>query len=698
MLQSIEQRTVVVVDQDQSTFNAITRIGKTSGFAALSFSSSAELITWLCTYFAQPPQKEKIFCFIFDSQFGGFFRQNLPAWVNYAPKICLSRSSNIGLTLSSMRLGLFDFIQKPFKLESMKATIERAFIDANLQEKNQNLLEGIIGKLKTLTKRELEICAQLTKGFSAKQIADKYGISIKTLYSHRSNLLRKSGAKSTIELARAYDIYASKGMMSESDEDFIYPEVIPENDTRAFEESTQQKFPLVSSIARKNVLQSSSDITVRSAANLMIARDVSSIVILKNTRPHIFSMENILEISNAGGSLDQALSQISTEAAATIEKDKNVLDALDRLEQAETRFLLVIDPEQDGAMIGILTYSDLLSNIDPTLFLEKKNIGQLVSRKEPLTFTKEWHLSDVLCHLIKAEDSIVVVDAGKPVGIITAKDAFRIISSGQSTTGSLAEYMTHPVLSLHSSATIHDALVHLNTNKIKRAVIVNENGILIGMLTQTEVVSFAYSYWTKLFKHQSNGFFELITLLTNKAVRYETDSLTDPLTELGNRRHLNNYVESEIERVRRYQAKTFSKLFIDIDNYKKVNDIHGHSFGDEVLKATSKLIRELIRENDKAFRWGGDEFVVIAPHTDISEAEKLASRIRSSIEKLKFLENLQITVSIGVGEYSPIEDEKSFFARIDGALFKAKSLGRNRVEISCLTLREQPESQDSMVE
>ncbi|MBV5350113.1 CBS domain-containing protein, partial [bacterium] len=129
------------------------------------------------------------------------------------------------------------------------------------------------------------------------------------------------------------------------------------NDSSIGRENELPNFPLVSDIARKNVLQADSDITLRTAANLMIERDVSSIVFRKNERLHVFSMEKVLEISHADGCLDQTLSLMPIEPATTIEKDKNVLDALDQLELAKTRFLIVIDPEQNNSMVGILTYS-----------------------------------------------------------------------------------------------------------------------------------------------------------------------------------------------------------------------------------------------------------------------------------------------------------------------------------------------------
>ena len=419
---------------------------------------------------------------------------------------------------------------------------------------------------------------------------------------------------------------------------------------------------------------------MRSAVNLMIGEDISSIVFIKHGQPHVFSMEIVLELSNAGGDFEQNLFMLPIEPAKTIEKNKNVLDALDQLELSGNRYLIVVDPDDENSMTGILIYTDLLSSIDPALLLENKTIGQVVSRKEPVTFSQEWHFEDIFCHLVKSEDSVIIVDNGRPVGIITSKDAFRIISSGQSTNGLVTQYMTRPVMTMPASATIYDALIHLKTNRIKRAVIVDEFGILIGVLPQSEVVGFAYSNWAKMINHQSDGLRELVELLTRKAARHEQEALTDPLTGLGNRRHHDNYMDLEIERVCRYKGKTFSKLFIDIDHFKTINDRYGHAFGDKVLITVADTITNLIRENDRVFRWGGDEFVVLSPCTERVEATTLASRIKTSIEKLSFEVDCKVTVSIGCGEHTPDQSTEHFFQCIDQALFLAKSRGRNRIE------------------
>ncbi len=682
MHQSKLQRIVLTIDHEPSTFKAISRLGSNAGFQTYSFTVDTDFLAWIESNSEIAHRKNKAFCIVFDSRFVNIFNRPLPAWVCSTPRICTSRSNKIAAMVNPIQLGLFDFMLKPFHLDDMNNAIEKAFSGFELQSENADPLEPIIERIGQLTRRELEICEKLFEDQSGKEISHELGISVKTYYVHRTNLLQKTGAKSIVELIRAFDIFSKIRRNPAYSNESIETRYEHACSSEAASNQDRHHFPLVSEIARKNILVTDSNLSLRSAANLMIEKDVSSIVFFNQGHPHVFSMENVLEISNADGDFGLKLSSLPVESAKTIEKNKNVLDALDQLEINKNRYLIVVDPDNGDTMIGILTYTDLLSSIDPALLLENKTIGQIVSRTEPLSFTQEWYFEDILCHLVQPEDSVIIVENGKPVGIITSKDAFRIISSGQPTRGHVTQFMTKPVMTLPTSSTIYDALIHLKTNKIKRCIIVDEFGILVGVLPQSEVVGFAYSNWAKMLNHQPGGLRELVDLLTRKAAKHEMEALTDRLTGLWNRRHLENCLESEIKRVRRYKVKTFSELFIDIDHFKAINDRYGHSFGDEVLKSVADTIGKHVRENDKVFRWGGDEFVVLCPCTDCEEAKTLGLRIRENIEKQFFSVDCRVTVSIGCGEFAPHQDTNNFFSHIDQALFRAKASGRNRIEIT----------------
>jgi diguanylate cyclase (GGDEF)-like protein len=165
--------------------------------------------------------------------------------------------------------------------------------------------------------------------------------------------------------------------------------------------------------------------------------------------------------------------------------------------------------------------------------------------------------------------------------------------------------------------------------------------------------------------------------------RYEILASTDPLTGCLNRRALSDRLEDELERAQRY-ALALSVLMVDIDDFKQVNDAHGHRAGDEVLRDFGDLLRREVRGVDVVARYGGDEFVVILPETSLPGAVSSAERIRKRIAEHVFTagEATQpITVSIGlataaVGEAAAPHD---LLARADSALFSAKETGRNSV-------------------
>ncbi|MCB1802492.1 MAG: diguanylate cyclase [Gammaproteobacteria bacterium] len=153
----------------------------------------------------------------------------------------------------------------------------------------------------------------------------------------------------------------------------------------------------------------------------------------------------------------------------------------------------------------------------------------------------------------------------------------------------------------------------------------------------------------------------------------------DPLTGVQNRMALNIALTREVDLARR-QSQPLSALVIDIDHFKAFNDQFGHSFGDDVLVAVAQTIANTVRRCDLLYRFGGEEFVVIASHTDVDGAKLLAERIRENIAALHTVRGrtTRITVSVGVTSMVKGDTEESFFDRADQALYQAKKRGRNR--------------------
>jgi diguanylate cyclase (GGDEF)-like protein len=156
----------------------------------------------------------------------------------------------------------------------------------------------------------------------------------------------------------------------------------------------------------------------------------------------------------------------------------------------------------------------------------------------------------------------------------------------------------------------------------------------------------------------------------------------DCLTNLYNRRKINTLIHDEIERSDRYK-KGFSIILIDIDYFKRVNDKFGHLAGDHLLRMFSDILRDTIRHTDTAGRWGGEEFVVLCPETNIDGALALADKIRQRINSYIFNDFGKQTASLGVACYVENDTVDSIIHRADIALYDAKNNGRNRVAVNC---------------
>ncbi len=166
-----------------------------------------------------------------------------------------------------------------------------------------------------------------------------------------------------------------------------------------------------------------------------------------------------------------------------------------------------------------------------------------------------------------------------------------------------------------------------------------------------------------------------------------TMAMVDGLTGLFVRRYFDARVEEEIERARRY-AQPFSVVMIDIDDFKTLNDTHGHLVGDRVLREVSAAVRGELRGVDTAARYGGEELVIILPRTELVAALALAERIRARIADRRFAVGpegpvLSVTASFGIAAYpeSGRGTAEDLVRRADRALYRAKRTGKNRVEL-----------------
>lgn len=183
-----------------------------------------------------------------------------------------------------------------------------------------------------------------------------------------------------------------------------------------------------------------------------------------------------------------------------------------------------------------------------------------------------------------------------------------------------------------------------------------------------------------------------ITKVANERVKKETVTLLeaykelehaviyDNLTKLFNRNRLDDLLNQEIERSNRY-GSVFCLLWIDIDNFKNINDNYGHQTGDLIIQELASIIRESLRSTDYPGRWGGDEFLLILPESNIENAKIIASNLLQKIKNRTFSNCIKTTISIGLCDYQTNDTAKSMFSKADKALYMAKEKGKNTIVV-----------------
>jgi diguanylate cyclase (GGDEF)-like protein/PAS domain S-box-containing protein len=164
--------------------------------------------------------------------------------------------------------------------------------------------------------------------------------------------------------------------------------------------------------------------------------------------------------------------------------------------------------------------------------------------------------------------------------------------------------------------------------------------------------------------------------------KYRELSIIDDLTQLYNSRYFYHQLKMEIDRAERY-GQPLTLLLLDIDDFKRYNDAYGHIEGDEVLLRLGQVVKRCLRQTDTAYRYGGEEFVVLLPMTTSVDGAVTAERIRTEFKRENFSldpgPDVHVTMSIGVAQFQPQEEMKAYVHRVDKLMYQAKQNGKDRV-------------------
>jgi diguanylate cyclase (GGDEF)-like protein len=222
---------------------------------------------------------------------------------------------------------------------------------------------------------------------------------------------------------------------------------------------------------------------------------------------------------------------------------------------------------------------------------------------------------------------------------------------------------------------IFQKLIHTVSEKEKQKIFNNwvsveeskglDDALLYKILWGVFIVSIFYFYSYYILNRYNKKLKELST--------------TDALTHLYNRMKIDSILETQYHLAQRYNTP-FGIIMLDIDHFKNINDTYGHLIGDEVLKQLAKILKQNVRDTDSVGRWGGEEFLIICPSTEIEAVEKVAQNLRIKIQNHDFSNGIfQITSSFGIACYKSEQNLTSLIKEVDDALYLAKENGRNQV-------------------
>lgn len=167
--------------------------------------------------------------------------------------------------------------------------------------------------------------------------------------------------------------------------------------------------------------------------------------------------------------------------------------------------------------------------------------------------------------------------------------------------------------------------------------------------------------------------------LKGKNTLLNTISNTDQLTSIANRRKMMEVLHTEVSQYQ-HNHRPFSVLMFDIDRFKRVNDTFGHEMGDQILIRLAQVVKATIRNTDVLGRWGGEEFVIVCPNTDQKMALNMAEKVFSAIHTHHFPLQINVTISLGLSEFTDTHSLESILVEIDRKMYRAKQLGRNRIQ------------------
>jgi len=282
---------------------------------------------------------------------------------------------------------------------------------------------------------------------------------------------------------------------------------------------------------------------------------------------------------------------------------------------------------------------------------------------------------------------VVIQEDNLPIGMMTERDLVKLLNQNpQEIDLSLPveDFMSSPVISLNENQSLFDAMVIGRAERIRHFPVLNDDEKLVGLITQSDLANAHF----RVIENQSEMIEKSVAAKTSKLQRLNDElqalSMEDHLMKIGNRRAMEVDLGHTHNASIRY-GDPYSVLLLDIDFFKRYNDHYGHQAGDDALKSVAASLKANIRGSDRLYRYGGEELLLVLPHTNALQADEVAKKLVSSIEKSSIPHEKSpyelLTVSCGgacvLNNDQTISDWKGLVEKVDSNLYQAKSNGRN---------------------
>jgi len=442
--------------------------------------------------------------------------------------------------------------------------------------------------------------------------------------------------------------------------------------------------PTVADICTKRIISIEITASISDAVQLMTQENVRSILITNHdTNSYsIFTTTDAIEYKIKNLPLDTKLLDLDLQKVEILDANISILEVTNA-NQLNSEYFIVLD---NTKVVGILSQTDIINNIDPQMLLQKKSISSIMLQYTVQTiYQNEATINAIKIMKNKDIDSVIVTnDQAQPLGIFTTKDFLNIVSETVDLTLPIKTYMSSPLETVSKDVKIFEALEFIRLKGFKRLIVTDEEGRISGVITQKELLRLINNKWMELIRERGLKLSKMNDELVKKSSLLEETASKDFLTTLYNRRKFDALLQYEIEQIKRYKHGNLSLVIIDIDNFKTINDTYGHDTGDLILKEIAAILKKLSRSSDVASRWGGEEFAVTLTQTAIDDALFVAEKFRVSIENYLFTKDLKITCSFGIAQFRTTDTAQDLFKRADEALYEAKNTGKNKVALERL--------------